>query len=206
MKSSLNHSILKLFCVFTFLVGFCDTAYSLSCKDHIKPELFSKRPAISSGFHARTYAEILINKNPSEVQAWFDNVPPEKIIHTTGSVAGIAATKNVAGTTWGKPGSQRFVCYEDKETSFEQVLENVPGKVFRYQLWDFTTERSFAFKYAIAEFTVIPKDENHSILRWNFSFKPSSFIFNIPLKQYLENTFNAHMQHGLINIKHLLES
>jgi hypothetical protein len=197
---------IKIFYIAILVISSMTSAYSFDCKDDITPELISKKPDIDNGFHASNTVQIEINKKSSEVQAWFDNVAPETIIHSTEGVSGIAATKSISDSKWGAKNSQRLVCYEDDSSSLEALLINEPGKLFKYQLWDFTNDFTHAIKYAISEFRVIPVNEDKSILEWKFSFRPNNYLFRLPLTVYINNSFKEYMEQGMKNIKVMLES
>ncbi len=189
-----------------FLVCLSNVALASSCQKNISNFQIEKKPSIEEGFHVSTKAQIVINKNPGDVKAWFDNVAPEKIIHSTDKVSGIAGTKLVGSKVWGSINSTRLVCYEDSNTSLEQIILNIPGKIFKYQMWDFSRDITHAIKYAISDFTVKPIGKNQSLLVWNFAFRPSSYVVRLPLKHYVENDFQEYMEKGLTSIKVLLES
>lgn len=196
----------NIYLLFFILIGFSVPAYSLSCKEDPDISKIEARPEIESGYHSEAKVEIEINKNPSDVKAWFDNVAPEKVIRGTLKVSGIAKTRNFGPKKWGSKGSMRMICNKDDNTTLEQILENNPGKNFKYELWDFTTDKTNAIKYALAEFQVIPVSENKSLLQWTVAFRPSMYLYRIPLNHYVKNSFTEYMEAGLVNIKKLLES
>ena len=187
------------------LIFLANIALASGCQKDYSASQVEKKPLLEEGFHAKARAQIIINKKPHQVKAWFDNVPPENIIHSTENVSGISGTRNIGDKTWGKLNSTRLVCYEDSNTSLEQILENIPGEVFKYQMWDFSKDITHAIKYAVSDFNVKSIGNNQSILEWNFSFRPTSYFFRLPLKLYLKNDFQEYMESGLVNIKKLLE-
>jgi hypothetical protein len=73
-------------------------------------------------------------------------------------------------------------------------------------MWDFSKDITHAIKYAISDFTVKSIDKNQSLLEWNFSFRPTSYVVRLPLKHYVENDFQEYMEKGLKSIKVFLES
>ncbi len=198
--------LMQIIYVLVFFIGFLNPAYSLSCKEDPDMSEIEARPEIESGYHSETEVQIEINKNPRDVKAWFDNVAPERVIKGTPKVSGIAKTRNFGPKPWGSEGSMRMICNKDDNTTLEQILENNPGENFKYELWDFTTDKTNAIKYAVAEFKVIPVSENKSLLQWTVAFRPSMYLYRIPLNHYVKNNFKEYMEASLVNIKNLLES
>lgn len=193
-------------CIFVFSFLYADTALSSKCPTEVPKLEKITAPEIEKGFYSSTTVKIVIDKSPKEVEVWFDSVAPETIIHGTQKVAGISGTKAIGDKDWGLNDSLRLVCYKDDNSSIEKVLENTPGDLFSYQMWDFSRDITHAIKYAVSEFKIKPISNDQSVLEWTFSFRPNAYIFRFPLNRYLNNDFKEYMEKTLDDIKVFLES
>lgn len=185
---------------FTLVSIFFTPCLANLCKDSSKNEVI-ERPEIEDGSYIENIVEVEINKKSEEVNIWFDNLAPEKIIRGTGAVSGIESTCMLTKEPWGKIGSRRLVYKESGSTFVEEVLENNPKKYFHYEMWDFSKDVAHAIKYANGYFKVIEVNESKSILRWYVGFKPSSFIYKLPLMLYVKGSFAPFMKKSIEAIK-----
>lgn len=193
--------IILSFIIATILLNPCLASL---CKDLSEKEL-SEKPSLEKGSSIENEVQVEINKSPDEVNVWFDNLAPEKIIKGTIAVSGIKSSCLVSKKPWGEIGSRRLIYKESGSTFLEEVLENQPKKYFRYEMWDFSKDLTHSIKYIEAYFEVTEISQGKSILKWHVAFKPNGLIYKIPLMLYVKSSFNPFMKKSLEAIKHEVE-
>lgn len=195
----------KLILIFILSLITTNLAYANFCEDILKKELTAK-PKLEHGHHIHNEIQVEINKKPEDIKIWFDNLAPEKIIKGTELVSGVKSTCLLSKEKWGEIGSRRLV-YKNSGSSFqEEVLGNSPQKYFHYIMWDFSKDITHAIKYIKASFEIKKINENKSTLIWHVAFRPSNFIYNLPISIYLKTSFKPFMEKSLNDIKHHIES
>lgn len=190
------------------LICVCNISHASLAKLCESPPVkyLSEKPVIEDdSHHIHNEVQVEINRSPKDVTIWFDNLAPEKVIKGTNAVSGVKSTCMLSKKAWGEIGSRRLVNKDTGSTFLEEVLENQTQKLFRYEMWNFTNDKTHAIKYAKAYFEVTEIGKGKSILKWHVAFRPNSFIYSIPLSLYVNNSFDPFMKQSLNDIKQYIE-
>ena len=101
----------------------------------------------------------------------------EDQIPKTRGLPGVVGVTQLTPGEWGGAGARRMVHLSDGASATEQILENVPGERFRYQVWDYTTAAARPIAYAIGEFRYLPLAGDRTEVVWTYAFRLRSDRF-----------------------------
>jgi hypothetical protein len=162
-------------CLFGFYLAPC-VASAASAAACAPPPGFrdSPLPPIATASRLVSHTEqIVIPRSHRTVFAAMQ-IPPDKTIHQTGSLPGVAGDYLLRGATYGAPGTRLIVCLTDGPTTEEESLarEGCPGAGhFRCIVWNYTTPRARPVAYGIDDFRTAALDARHARITWTYSFK-----------------------------------
>lgn len=108
------------------------------------------------------------------------NKPLNEVVRPTTSLPGVAGDYPLSPGGFGRPGSRRLVCLTDGSTTEEQSLESEVGATsyhFRYQVWNYTTEKARPIRYAVGDFhfAAIASDRTRIVWTYSFALDPQRF-------------------------------
>ena len=81
------------------------------------------------------------------------------------SLPGVSGTHMLTPGAFDRPGARRLTCLTDGSTVEEQILENRSGgraAIFRYVVWNYTTERARPIDYGVGRFVRIQSADGPS--------------------------------------------
>jgi hypothetical protein len=129
-------------------------------------------PPIEAGAPTIARTErMVVGRPPAEAFAYVLQAPLEEQIPQTRAMPGVTGTTQLRPGAWGGVGARRIVHLSDGSSVTEQILEQVPGEGFRYQVWDYTTPAAAGVAYALGEFRFLPLDEGRTEIVWTYSFR-----------------------------------
>ncbi len=135
-------------------------------------------PAVDPAAPMAAHTErIVIDMPPAAFSDWMMSARLEDQIPTTRQLPGVTGTTQLTPGTWGAVGGRRQVQLTDGTSTTEQVLEAVPGRLFRYVVWNYTTAAARPIAYAVGEFRYVPADGGRTEVVWTYAFrlKPNAF-------------------------------
>jgi len=120
---------------------------------------------------------VVIDMSPQAFSEWMLQSRLEDQIPDTRALPGVVGTAQLTPGDWGKPGARRVVHLSDGARCTEQVLAYIPGQVFRYLVWDYTTAAARRVIYAVGEYLFAPMDGGRTQVTWTYAFrlKPDRF-------------------------------
>ncbi|MGH6909677.1 MAG: SRPBCC family protein [Phenylobacterium sp.] len=120
---------------------------------------------------------VVIDMPPDAFSEWMLQARLEDQIPDTGALPGVVGTAQLTPGDWGRPGARRVVHLSDGARCTEQVLSYIPGQVFRYVVWDYTTAAARRVTYAVGEFLFAPLEGGRTEVTWTYAFrlKPDRF-------------------------------
>ena len=135
------------------------------------PVVDPKAPTI-----ART-ERIVVARPAGEVFAYVVAGPLAEMIPVTKQLPGVTGTTLLTAGPWGGVGERRYVHLTDGSQTTEQVLESVPGRHFRYEVWDYSTAAGKPIAYALGEFQFKALDAGRTEIAWTYAFRLRSNMF-----------------------------
>jgi hypothetical protein len=114
---------------------------------------------------------IVIDRDPMTFSEWSRTAKLEDSLPATGRLPGVVGATQLTPGEWGGAGARRLVRLSDGGSATEQVLEDVPGERFRYQVWDYTTAAARPIHYAIGEFRYRALEGGRMELIWTYAFR-----------------------------------
>jgi hypothetical protein len=135
-------------------------------------------PDIELGAPMIAHSErVVIDLPPRAFSEWMLQARLEEQFSDTRALPGVVGTAQLTPGDWGKPGSRRVVHLSDGARCTEQVLAYIPGEVFRYVVWDYTTAAARRVTYAVGEYRYAPLDDGRTQVIWTYAFrlKPDRF-------------------------------
>jgi len=113
---------------------------------------------------------ILIERPPRTLHDWMSSTPLEDSLPATSRLPGVVGT-TLLTKSWGEPGARRIVHLSDGAQATEQILDQEPGRRFRYVVWDYTTPAARPVAYAIGEFRFLAAEGERTELVWTYAFR-----------------------------------
>lgn len=120
---------------------------------------------------------IVIGLPPAALAERMLSAKLEDQIPETPGLPGVVGVTQLTPGEWGEPGARRMVHLSDGASATEQILENIPGERFRYQVWDYTTAAARPIAYAIGEFRYLPLAGDRTEVVWTYAFRLRSDRF-----------------------------
>jgi hypothetical protein len=114
---------------------------------------------------------IVIDLPPLALAEKLQKAKLEDQLPATRGLPGVVGTTQLTPGEWGGAGARRTVHLSDGGSATEQVLEYVPGKRFRYQVWDYTTAAARPIAYAVGEFRYQPLAGERTEVVWTYAFR-----------------------------------
>ncbi len=145
-------------------------------------------------------------------------LPMEDQVDPNSPLPRVVGTATLTQGDYGEPGSRRLVCLDDGSTMLQTVLDvesSGDSHVMRYQLWDYTSERSRAIDYSVGQFvyTMIGDDRTQVTWTQGFALKPDEipgalggigrWLFR---KNFLEEEYKTLMEGTLAHMKQTIEA
>jgi len=96
----------------------------------------------------------------------------EAIDHKS-SLPGVSGTHMLTPGAFDRPGARRLTCLTDGSTVEEQILETRSGAraaIFRYVVWNYTTERARPIDYGVGRFVRIQSGDGRTHTQWTYGF------------------------------------
>jgi hypothetical protein len=135
----------------------------------------SPRPSIAPpGQLVSHIEEITVDRPLAVVLSVGSKTSLKDTIHKTGSLPGVTGDYHLNSISLGMPGSVRLVCLSDGSTLEEQVLERAESKSsyrFRYEVWNYTSNKARPIEYGVGEFLDWEIDGGRTHIVWTYSFK-----------------------------------
>lgn len=101
----------------------------------------------------------------------FHEIALSKLLPGTKKLSGVADITVIANPPFGGVKSRRIICQKDGNTAIEEVIQVVPGRSFKYQVWDYSTPVAKPIEYGIGEFVAENIAPNRARISWTYSFK-----------------------------------
>jgi hypothetical protein len=123
--------------------------------------------------------EVSIDRPLSDVLAAVDK-PLKDTISPSSSLPGVSGDRMLTEGQFGAPGSRRLTCLSDGSTLEEESLirERTPTSyVFRYVVWNYTSDKAAPIQYAVGEFKYNETKEGRTHIAWTYSFALKSRRF-----------------------------
>lgn len=129
------------------------------------------------------------------------------------NLPGVSGTHMLTPGDFDHPGARRLTCLTDGSTVEEQILENRSGRraaIFRYVVWNYTTDRARPIDYGVGRFIRIQSGDGRTHTQWTYGFALKrdrfpgrlggfgEFLFR---KFFLERDYAAMMRNSLANEK-----
>jgi hypothetical protein len=127
--------------------------------------------------------------------AWQRRNPLVSFLKPSGGIPAVESTTPLSGE-WFTNGARRRVNLVGGQTTAERILE-IDDRVFRYQVWGFTTPARYLVQQAVGEIRYEPLGENRSRLVWTYSLTPRAFFTRPMLERFMRNEFAPFMDNGL---------
>jgi hypothetical protein len=135
------------------------------------PAVDSKAPTI-----ART-ERIVVARPADAAFAYVVAGPLDEMIPVTRKLPGVTGVTLLTPGPWGGVGERRHVHLTDGSQTTEQVLESVPGQLFRYEVWDYSTAAGKPIAYALGEFVFKALDDKRTEIAWTYAFRLRGDMF-----------------------------
>lgn len=138
------------------------------------PDSNAARPPVDQGGFVSHTEEVTIQVPPQFLQEWRQGKSLETQLRGSSRIAGVARTEMIQGT-WGEVGARRRVVRKDGNRSLEEILENTPPTLFRYEVWGFTDRAGLLTNYFVGEFQhrEVP---GGTLVKWTYSFHRRSLL------------------------------
>lgn len=150
--------------------------------------------------------------------AVLDDMPMEQQVDPDSPLPRVIGTQTLTEGDYGVVGSRRLVCLDDGSIMLEHVLDRETTKdkhVFRYQLWNYTSQTATALDYSVGEFVYTTLSPTSTQVTWThgFSLKENEipgalgrvgrWLFR---KNFLESEYAQLMKGTLAHMKSTLET
>jgi hypothetical protein len=162
---------------------------------------------------ART-ERIVVEGPPDAAFAYVVGGPLEAMIPQTRRLPGVIDVTPLTPGPWGAVGGRRHVHLSDGSQTTEQVLESVPGALFRYEVWDYSTAAAKPIAYALGEFRFAAAGGGRTEIAWTYAFRLRSDVFPGNLgglgrwlmqKTFIDGPYAELMRASLASIKATLQ-
>lgn len=147
-----------------------------------------------------------------------DQLPLPDLIDPKSPLPQVTGTQVLTTGPYGDEGSRRIVCSEDGSTRLEHVLERERSENsdrVLYQIWENDSKSARAVEYAVGEVVVTSLSPTRTEIIWTTGFslredevegalgRIGKWLFR---RNYVEDSYQAHMAGTLAHIKTSLES
>lgn len=162
---------------------------------------------------ART-ERIVVERPADAAFAYVVGGPLDAMIPQTRRLPGVIGVTLLTPGAWGPVGGRRHVRLSDGSQTTEQVLESVPGHLFRYEVWDYSTAAARPIAYALGEFRFAGAGGGGTEIAWTYAFRlrPDVFPGNLGglgrwlmQKTFIDGPYAELMRASLAAIKAALE-
>jgi hypothetical protein len=116
--------------------------------------------------------EVDIDRPLTDVLAAADR-PLKDTITASSSLPGVSGDHMLTEGSFGPPGSRRLTCLSEGSTLEEESLvrERTPsGYVFRYVVWNYTSDKAAPIQYGMGEFRYRESADARTHITWTYSF------------------------------------
>lgn len=99
------------------------------------------------------------------------HAPLARLLPGTRKIPAVVSTRELTLNPFGTPKAPRVVCLADGNTAVEEVLDNLPGQLFRYKVWNYSLKVAKPIEYGLGTFALQALDSEHTRVTWTYSFK-----------------------------------
>ncbi len=154
-----------------FMIFIAGTNAIAECGEHLSLNTISPLNLEQNPKMASRTIRFEVNVNADGFLNRFHEIPLSKLLPGTKELPGVAAITVIANPPFGGVGSRRIICQKDGNTAIEEVIQVVPGRSFKYQVWDYSTPSAKPIEYGIGEFVAETIAPNKARVSWTYSFK-----------------------------------
>ena len=185
----------RILIILIFAVGLSALAVSRAAGRPKILDVNQPRPNVDrAGFVSHT-EEVTIGVPRNFLHKFQQSGPLESKLRGTNRIAGVDHVEMIRGT-WGEPGARRLVIRKDGNQSLEEVLEQDPSNLFRYEVWAFTDRAGILTNYFVGEFRFrdVP---GGTTVTWTYSFH-RRFLLAQPILAYFVRSRITDFMHSAI--------
>lgn len=114
---------------------------------------------------------IVLDRSARIVHQALDGAALEDLLPKPGDLPSVVATRALTPGGFGPAGSRRLVCLSDGSVILEQVVARQANGLFRYVVWNYTSDSARAVRYGVGEFRYTALEGGRTRIDWTYSFK-----------------------------------